>query len=204
MSTDDKATEPNCDLLGIRGYAPNPPATFPLLMHVFSPNWSASTAASRRLSDDIHVHPSLGRYLPPLTGFQRSSDTRSCIGRSSCARSQRSRASSPRGWQAGVGSRRLSVHTVTARLEEWAWSGSPPRASQPGVLWLPQCTRSAPGTSLHHSEEIMEQHCRDETVGSQCISTWLACADATQLLRRLQWVGTNTCWRPLSMLYQKK
>ena len=64
------------------------------LLTYFSPNWSASTAAFRRLIDDVHVHPSLGRYWTPLTGFQRSSDTRSCISRSSCGRSQRSRASS--------------------------------------------------------------------------------------------------------------
>ena len=37
---------------------------------------------SRRLSDDIHVHTSLGRYRPPLAGSQRSSDTMSCSGRS--------------------------------------------------------------------------------------------------------------------------
>ena len=121
---------------------------------------------SRRLSDDIHVNPTLGRSWPPLTGSQRSSDNRSCSRRSSCARPQRSRASSPRGWPAGVESCRRYVHAATARLEEWAWSDSPPRASQPGALWLPPSTLG----------EILEQPCRDETVCMQCISPRLACA----------------------------
>ena len=46
---------------------------------------------SRRLCVDIYVHPSLYRSLPPLAGSQCSSDTRSCSGRSSCARPQRIR-----------------------------------------------------------------------------------------------------------------
>ena len=61
----------------------NTPVPFPRLMYVCSP--------SRRLSVDIYVHPSLDRSLPLLAGSQCSSDTRSCSGRSSCARPQRSR-----------------------------------------------------------------------------------------------------------------
>ena len=69
----------------------------------------------RRLSDNIHVHPSLGRYWPPLAGSQRSSDIRSCSRRSSCARTQRSgvrrlEADLPE-WEVAV-----SVYAVTARL----------------------------------------------------------------------------------------
>ena len=64
----------------------NTPAPFPRLMYVCSPNRSAST-----LCVDIYVHPSLDRSLPPLAGSQCSSDTRSCSGRSSCARPQISR-----------------------------------------------------------------------------------------------------------------
>ena len=67
----------------------NMPAPFHHLMYVCSPNWSASTAVPPSVCR--HVHPSLDRSLPPLAGFQCSSDTRSCSGRSSCARTQRSR-----------------------------------------------------------------------------------------------------------------
>ena len=47
---------------------------------------------SRHLSDDMLVY-----FIRSFFAVQRSSDTRSCSGRSSCARPQRSRASSPRG-----------------------------------------------------------------------------------------------------------
>ena len=90
VSTAAKAADQNCDLLGIRGDSPQPANTFP------SPDVCFFSELVGRLSDGIHVHPSLGRSWSPLAGSQRSSDTRSCSGRTSCARPQRSRASSPR------------------------------------------------------------------------------------------------------------
>ena len=55
-------------------------ATCPLTMD-FTLRGDRLALPSRLLSDDIHVHTSLGRYWPPLAGSQRSSDTRSCSGR---------------------------------------------------------------------------------------------------------------------------
>ena len=74
----------------------NPPAPFPRLMYVVL-RIGRLALSPRRLSDDIHVHPSIGRSSPPLECSQHSSDARSCSGRGSCSRPQRSRASSPQG-----------------------------------------------------------------------------------------------------------
>ena len=94
VDTDAKAADPNCDLLYICRDAPQHACTLSSLdVCLFAElvGWNC------RLCVDINVHPSVDRSLPPLGGSQCSSDTRSCSGRTSCARPQRSGSSSPRG-----------------------------------------------------------------------------------------------------------
>ena len=91
VGTDCKAADSNCDLLGIRGDDPQPACTLPSpdVQCMFVLRIGRLRLRSRRLSDNIHVHPLLSRSWSSLAGSQRSSDTRSCSGRSSCARQPR-------------------------------------------------------------------------------------------------------------------
>ena len=90
VGTDAKAADPNCDLLHICGDAPQHACTLPspgvcLFAELVGWHYRPAVCVS------TYVHPSLDRSLPPLAGSRCSSDTRSCSGRSSCARPQRSR-----------------------------------------------------------------------------------------------------------------
>ena len=90
----------------------------------------------------------------------------------------------------GVGSRHLYVHAVTARLEDWAWLGSPPRASQTGALWLPPCTRATPGTSWKKSwSSTVVLRCRAR-------NALVHLPGCQRLPRTLQWAAYSHTSRP--------